>query len=143
MATFPALDPLASAGTRVDRAQRFLASAYDSVAALFDVHYPLVRSARSAKQGRLTHAEQDLFRAAVVFAAAGLDSTLKELVRQAVPLQVKRSADAREKFRKFTAIFLSDPQGSSAMRLAEVITSDDPRASLVEAYLRQLTGSNL
>jgi hypothetical protein len=143
MPSFPGLDPFEPSGTFVDRAQRFLASAYDSVAALFDRLYPLVRGQRDARRGRLTHAEQDIFRAAIVFAGAGLDSTLKELVRQAVPLQVERSDEARKKFRDFATSHISGPQGANAKAIAEVMISPDPRGQLLEAYVKQLTGTSL
>lgn len=143
MSAFPGLDPLAAGGTVVETAQRFLASAYDSVANLFENHYPLVRGQRDATRGRLTHAEQDIFRAAIVFAGAGLDATLKEITRQAVPIQVRRSEDARTKFREFGARYLSAAQGVDLKRLAELMIAPDHRIALLEAYVRHLTGSSL
>jgi hypothetical protein len=50
----------------INVAQRYLASAYDSVASLIEETYPALRAQREAGRGRLTHAEHDLFRAAVV-----------------------------------------------------------------------------
>lgn len=76
---FPGLDPVQfGQSSPVHPAQRFLASSYDSVASLVDTAYPALRAQRPASRGRLTHAEQDLFRAAVVFAGAGVDTALKE-----------------------------------------------------------------
>jgi hypothetical protein len=42
------------------------------------------RRERRATGGALTDAEQDLLRAMLVFAAAGLDSLLKQLIRDAL-----------------------------------------------------------
>src|SRR5438093_6910832 len=51
------------------------------------------RTARRATGGALTDAEQDLLRAMLVFAAAGLDSLVKQLIRDALrPLAGKDSA---------------------------------------------------
>lgn len=131
MPNFPGLDPLAEDGTAVAGAQRFLASAYDSVANLFDNVYPLVRGQRDAKRGRLTHVEQDVFRSAIVFAGAGVDSTLKELIRLAVPSQVTRSDRARDKFRNFSADHLGGRNGVDPKALAELIIEPDPQAALL------------
>jgi hypothetical protein len=143
MSSFPGLDPFAAGDTYVDTAQRFLASAYDSVAALFDVHYPAIRGLRAAGRGRLTHAEGDIFRAAIIFAGAGVDATLKELIRTAVPVQVERSDTAREKFRDFVSIYLSGSQGIDSRRLADIIIAPKPRHVILEEYVRRLTGSSL
>jgi hypothetical protein len=73
MENFRGLDPTqATENSATQRAQRFLASAYDSVASLFEVTYPALRQQRVASRGRLTHAEHDVFRAAVVFTGAGM-----------------------------------------------------------------------
>ena len=70
---FPVLEPTTVAlDSPVHVAQRYLASAYDSVASLVNDTYPALRAQRDAGRGRLTHAEHDLFRAAVVFAGAGV-----------------------------------------------------------------------
>lgn len=69
---FPGLEPtVVDLDSPVHLAQRYLASAYDSVASLIETTYPALRAQREGARGRLTHAEQDLFRAAVVFAGAG------------------------------------------------------------------------
>jgi hypothetical protein len=55
---------------------------------------------RNAKQvgGALPTREQDLFRAAVVFAGAGVDSVLKQTLRSCIPIQIVRSEPARGKY---------------------------------------------
>jgi hypothetical protein len=93
---FPGLEPTAVAlDSPVHVAQRYLASAYDSVASLVNETYPALRAQRDANRGRLTHAEHDLFRAAVVFAGAGVDSVLKQALRSCIPIQIERSEAAR------------------------------------------------
>src|SRR6266508_2282304 len=71
-----------------ETAQRFLASAYDSVEAVLQT-LNTVRQQRRLETGRtlrrLTSPEEDLLRAAIVFTGAGLDATLKQLIRDALP----------------------------------------------------------
>lgn len=62
--------------------------------------------------GRLSHMEMDLLRAAIVFAGAGLDATLKELIRSALPIVVTTNAVARDKFRRFASDFLGNTRQS-------------------------------
>ena len=88
----PGLDP-SSVGldSPLHRSQRYLASADDSVASLFGETYSALRATRTGSRGRLTHAEQDIFRAAVVLAGAGLDTVFKEAMRSCIAIQVDRS----------------------------------------------------
>ena len=141
--SFPGLEPLTATGSSAHTAQRFLASAYDSVANLFEVVYPTVRAQRTAERGRLTHAEQDLFRAAVVFSGAGLDASLKELLRATVPTQTMRSESARAKYVAFASKYLGTAGTVDVKRLALILLSNDPKEHLLDAYLRELTGSSL
>jgi hypothetical protein len=91
----------------------------------------------------LTHAEQDLFRAAVVFAGAGVDTPLKEALRSCVPLRIEQSGAARGKYLEFVTRNIQDGAGVSAKRLAELLTTGRPEAVLLDAYVMSLTGSSL
>lgn len=140
----PGLEPsTVSVESPVHLAQRYLASAYDSVASLIETTYPVLRSVRHGSRGRLTHAEQDLFRAAVVFAGAGVDAVLKEALRSCVPIQVASSSGAREKYLEFVTKHLQDGAEFHTRRLAELIVSESPGHSLRDSYIQSLTGSSL
>lgn len=141
---FPGLDPVQfGQESPVHPAQRFLASSYDSVASLVDTAYPALRAQRPASRGRLTHAEQDLFRAAVVFAGAGVDTALKEVLRSCVPIRIGQSDTARGKYIDFVTRNVQDGAGVSARRLAELLITGRPEAVLLDAYVQSLTGSSL
>lgn len=127
----------------LNRAQRYLEAAYDSVASLFEVTYPALRFQRDAERGRLTQPEQDLFRAAVVFSGAGVDAVFKEAVRAAVAIQVERSDAAREKYVDFVSRYIQEGQSLDARRLATLLTAPSPDGALKEAYIYKLTGSSL
>src|SRR5581483_3568268 len=76
--------PPACGVTGTETAQRFLASAYDSVEAELMTRETLrgIRRTQGGDvRGRLTSPEEDQLRAAIVLTGAGLDATLKQLIR--------------------------------------------------------------
>lgn len=142
--TLPGLDPMEiGTDSPVHSAQRFLASAYDSVSSLIEVSYPALRAQRTGGRGRLTHAEQDLFRAAVVFAGAGVDAVLKQALRSCVPIQIERSDGAREKYLEFAVQYVQEGKEISARRIAKLLIQPSSESALREEYVKSLTGSSL
>ncbi len=127
-----------------DKAQRFLASAFDSVDAVL-ANLNIVRMARREEggdlRGRLTSNEEDLLRAAIVFCGAGLDSALKQLIRDTLPEILPISKDAASKFQTHAESRLS--HDLAPRHLARYLTSVDPRGALIEDYIYELTGSSL
>lgn len=131
-----------------ETAQRFLASAYDSVDDVLQTRQ-LVR-ATSRQEGGKSHvgapsgSEQDLLRAALVFSGAGLDATLKQLVRDALPALLPISGTAQKHFEAFVQRAIS---GSSdevrPAALAKLLVSPSPRDTLLNNYVYDLTGSSL
>ena len=59
-----------------------------------------VRQDRKAK-GAATDVEQDLLRAMLVFACSGLDSMIKQLIRDALPAVIDKNEGAEAQFRTF------------------------------------------
>lgn len=145
MATkLPSLDrTIVPPDSPVHRSQRYLAAAYDSVASLIEETYPVLRGQRDGSRGRLTHAEQDVFRAAVIFAGAGVDTVFKEALRGNLDLQIETSSGAREKYREFVAGYIQDAGAISPKRLAVLLTSRDSDQDLKAAYIASMTGSSL
>lgn len=129
-----------------ETAQRFLASAYDSVGALLET-LETIRKARKAEQGdirgRLPENEADLLRAAIVFTGAGLDAALKQLIRDSLPPLLDDNAQAHDKFEAFAAERLGVGEIADTKVIARYLTSADPRARLIEDYIYALTGSSL
>jgi hypothetical protein len=141
---FPGLEPtVVDLDSPVHLAQRYLASAYDSVASLIETTYPALRAQREGARGRLTHAEQDLFRAAVVFAGAGVDTVLKEALRSCIPIQIEASPQARQMYVDFVVRHIQHGQAMDARRLALLLIHDSPGDALRTAYVESLTGSSL
>lgn len=142
------LGPLSAASSApgTDTAQRFLAGAHDSVDGLLKT-LDKMRAIRKTDQGdirgRLAENEADLLRAAVVFTGAGLDATLKQLIRDTLPQLLESSTQAHDKFESFAADRLGTGEIADAKMIARYLTSSDPRGRLIEDYIYNLTGSSL
>jgi hypothetical protein len=139
--------PAACGEPGTETAQRFLASAFDSVDAVLET-LEVIRSLRRQEagkplRGRLTSSEEDLLRAAVVFTGAGLDATLKQLIRDTLPTLLGISDQAQDKFEAFAAGQLGVGEIVDTKMLARYLTSGDPRKRLIEDYIYDLTGSSL
>jgi hypothetical protein len=131
--------------TQTETAQRFLESAYTSVQGVLRsleelrVNRGLGRSLR----GRLTDNEEDLLRAALVFAGAGLDATLKRLIQDALAVLVQTNDAAEKEFKDFAERRLTAGEGTDPKALAHYLIAPDPRRRLVQDYVSAMTGGSL
>lgn len=129
-----------------DTAQRFLAGAYDSVEAVLE-NLATIRELRRQEtgdiRGRLPANEEDLLRAAVVFTGAGLDATLKQLIRDTLPGLLESNKQAHAKFETFASDRLGTGEIADSRMIARYLTSPNPRERLIEDYIYDLTGSSL
>ena len=127
-----------------ETAQRFLASAYDSVAAVFE-NLETVRQVRRDQgrniQGRLPGNEEDLLRAAILFTGAGMDATLKRLIKDALPALLDVSPDVHGKFEEFLRTRLG--ADAVAATLVRYLLSPVPRDAIILDYIGSLTGESL
>jgi hypothetical protein len=105
--------------------------------------------ARGRPRGVTPDDEQDLLRAMLVMAAAGLDSTVKQLIRDALPALVERNPSVRDGLEKFASRNIrGDPEGPEpslvgARFLGRVLAAKSPQAQVIEEYIRDLTGTSL
>jgi hypothetical protein len=149
MAELPPLSP-ANIHVTAETAQRFLASAYDSVESMLESHAATAELAEEDLQtngpelaAKTAVSAQDMLRAMIVFTGAGLDTVLKQLIRDALPSLLEVSGQARQKFSAFVESTL-DPQSTDASRrLARYLLAPVARNALIEDYLYDLTGSSL
>jgi hypothetical protein len=136
-------------GTEI--AQRFLSSAFESVNAVFETMEILrvLRAVRSgsgevkALQGRLTGQEEDLLRAGLVFTGAGLDATLKQLIRDTLPALLDCNEQAHRKFEDFAEGRLGTGEIADTTMIARYLIAANPRTAMIEDYIYDLTGSSL
>lgn len=103
---------------------------------------------RGSARGAPTDEQMDLLRAMLVFAGAGIDSMLKQLIRDAVPSLLEfDSAVYRELHtyatRRFRAFSSSEVSAAPAQFLASTLLSGDPRSMILDAYVEDLTGGSL
>ena len=106
------------------------------------------RVARRNTGGRTTTAEQDLLRAMLTFAAAGLDSLLKRLIRDTIRLLASHDEKVQEELEKFTLRKLKGESDDSDVPsgfkfLSKIISSQDLNETLIDEYITELTGSSL
>lgn len=104
--------------------------------------FNVTQSNRQA-QGAPADEEQDLLRAMLVFASAGLDSMVKQLVIDALPLVINQNRGADEKFRDYVERRIRRSGEIDYRLLANVLTSDRPKDGLVENLVAELTSVSL
>jgi len=141
--------PEAIETVRIARAQGFLLSAHESVVGLFgNLGFIRVLAGatrrRADLRGPLEEGQVDLLRAAIVFVAAGMDATVKQLVRDALPVLVRHSSTAQEKLIDYVTSALVDSAGQvRGKALAGYLISGEIRDALIESYVTHLTGDSL
>lgn len=101
-----------------------------------------VRKYRKAK-GTPTDAEQDLLRAMLAFACAGLDSMVKQLVRDALPEVVSKDEGAATMFLQRTKKTIYKENILNVELLLNSIMTDSPRDTLLQDLVRDLTSGSL
>ena len=79
----------------------------------------------------------------LVFAGAGLDSMIKQLVRDALSLTLGRSKEAEDNFRTFISKRLARQDTLDPGFLSSVLTSRNPRNVLVGTLVTDLTSQSL
>ncbi len=129
------------------KAAVILERTHDSADALLKA-FELAQGGRGAPRGMTTDDEQDLLRAMLVMAAAGLDSMLKQLIRDALPALVKVSPPVREGLEKFVARSIrgdaDSPEPLSGTKfLGRVLAAESQQTQVIEEYIRDLTGVSL
>lgn len=119
-----------------------LCNAHDASGSFLDT-FRAVRTAREAR-GAPTDEEQDLLRACLVFAGAGLDSMTKQLVRDALPAVIDKQQGAEAMFRQHVERHVLRDEGEGSIgALADVLADRNPRRRLVERVVRDLTAGSL
>jgi len=121
------------------KAKKVVNHAKDSVKGFLDA-FTAVRAHRNAGRGAPTDEDQDLARAALVFAAAGLDSCIKHLIKDSIHSLSIFDLKVGEQLGKFVKKLI---RTDSPDRLAVALLADSPRQNLVDSYIYEITGSSL
>jgi len=118
-----------------------LCNAHDSATSFLDT-FEKLRKARKAK-GTPTDEEQDLLRAMLLFATAGLDSMVKQLVTDALSVVIENDEGAAAEFKKFISRRLEKNDRLDRHFLADVIGDAHPRKRMLECLVSDLTSESL
>ena len=133
----------------VSTAWSYLEATHDSVDSLFNVLSILLRAgslwsedgAHEAGDSRpVPEYGQDQLRAAIVFTSAGVDTCLKQLLRDALPLVVNTNQEAGRRFRRYIGEQLD---GSVSPFMRKAILDDDPKLRLIDLYVTERTAASL
>ena len=122
-------------------AHLILCNAHDAASSFLDI-FTSARKNRKAK-GTPTDEEQDLLRAMLTFASAGLDSTVKQLVSDALPAIIDRDPGAGDMFVRFVERRLTSGEGIDRRFLAGVLAHVEPRNRLLEELVEDLRSGSL
>ena len=118
-----------------------LCNAHDASSSFLDI-FDTTRRNRNAR-GAPTDEEQDLLRAMLTFASAGLDSMVKQLIVDTLPSVIDQSVGAAESFRSFIEKRLYRSEELDHRLIAEVLCSAQPRKQLINVLVNELTAGSL
>ncbi|MEX2393197.1 MAG: hypothetical protein WD826_01835 [Actinomycetota bacterium] len=126
-------------------AREYLTLAHESASEALRAMNNIRAERRADMRGHPTDQDQDLLRAMLVFACAGVDAAIKALIRDALPYLADANSLVQEKFDGFLTGYLSDGSvGVSPKAIAKILGSKGtPRAGAIEAYIDELTGGSL
>lgn len=111
----------------------------ESVSALFDTLNKLRR--QGDPRGRISESQRDLARAAIVFTAAGVDASLRTLLRYSLPTLLAVEGPAHG---AFIGHFHNERlRGELSKPTKDAIVALDPRTALIELYVTDLTGPSI
>lgn len=114
-----------------------------TVDAVNSFHY-VYRSWRTgAKGGPSTHAQQDLYRAMLIFACAGLDIFVKQLIKTKLPKLIGADKKAEAKFKEHVKRGLNKDDKEVLNTVALALIDRNPREILLGSYLESMTSESL
>ena len=122
-------------------AYTLLCNAHDTSSSFLEI-FNTTRKARNAK-GASTDKDQDLLRAMLTFACAGLDSLVKQLIKDALPDVINCNKAAETTFRRDIERRIRRGEEIDHRLLADVLTQKRPRDRLIEILVSDLTSQSL
>lgn len=129
------------------KARTILECAHKCSSSLFKA-YQLVKIKRGAERGMTTDEEQDLLRAMLVMAAAGLDGMLKQLIRDTVPLLVGIDDNVRANLEKYVTRQIKAESDDvdlqrGATFLGRILSAASQQSQVIQEWTAHLTGGSL
>ena len=106
--------------------------------------HSLYRSGRrKVKAGAATHAQQDLSRAMLIFACAGLDVFVKQLAKTKLPKLLINDNKAKEKFMDYVRRGMDNDDKTRMKIVALALIDHNPREIFLKEYVESFTGESL
>lgn len=105
----------------------------------------LYKAWRSGAKGSPTHEQQDLWRAMLVFACAGLDVFVKQLVKNKLPLLLEGDGDkeVQDKFKEYVRRGLKKDEEEILSTVALALIDPNPRDVFLKEYIKDMTKGSL
>lgn len=104
----------------------------------------LYKAGRSgAKGGPSTHDQQDLYRAMLIFACAGLDVFVKQLVKNKLPQLLEVDKDVQNRFKEYVKRGIHKDDKAILNTVALALIDQSPRSVFLKEYVRNMTGDSL
>ena len=122
-------------------AYTLLCNAHDTSSSFLEI-FNTTRKARNAK-GASTDKDQDLLRAMLTFACAGLDSLVKQLIKDALPDVINCNEAAERTFRTDIERRIRRGEEIDHKFLADILTQKRPRDRLIKILVSDLTSQSL
>lgn len=107
----------------------------------FNALYKVGRS--GAKGGPSTHEQQDLYRAMLIFACAGLDVFVKQLVKNKLPQLLEVDKEVQNKFKEYVKRGLKKDEREILNTIALALIDQAPRNVFLKEYIKDMTGDSL
>lgn len=104
----------------------------------------LYREGRSgAKGGPSTHAQQDLYRAMLIFSCAGLDVLVKQLIKTKLPKLIIADKESENKFKEYVKRGLKKDDNTILNTIAFALIDQNPRTIFLNEYIESMTKESL
>lgn len=116
-----------------------LCNAHDAASSFLDIFDDV----RRKKRGAPTDEEQNLLRAMLIFATAGLDSMIKQLVEDSLSAVIDRVEGASNKFKLYIERRLIKGEELDRRFLAEIIADLKPRVRMLNELKTELGSASL
>lgn len=133
-------DPPQPTDMRCHLAHSILVSSRESSASFLEAFQA---SRKGKKTGTTTDREQDFLRAVLVFASAGLDAMLKQLIRDTLSHVISSSPGARKQYHGFIEAQISPDRKDGRQVLAKALGSESPQQVMINHLVDDLTSSSL